>query len=487
MIVQAAGMIYSNTWILSLHLLILVAVIVRVLQRPHRAPASRIAWLVVVLALPVVGIIAYLMLGETHIGRRNQKAMQETIEEEHSSEYLLDENADESLGIPSGYVHLFRVGRSLSNFAPVAGNSAQLMENSAATIDNIVSDIDAACSEVNLLFYIWLPDNSGVCVAEALKRASGRGVMCRVIVDGLGSRVLTRSRLWKEMKAAGVRTAVALPLGNVLLRPLQGRVDFRNHRKIVVVDGTITYCGSQNCADKEFRPKAKYGPWVDSVVRLVGPIATQNQMLFAADWQLCTSEDISNHNQQRESITAGSVVAQVIASGPTLRHSGMQEVFISLMFTARRELIITTPYYVPDQPMQAALCAAAHRGVQTTLILPAKNDSREVAGASRSYYAELLEAGVDIREYTGGLLHSKTLTLDGDITLIGSANMDRRSFDLNFENNILIYDLQLTQTLRARQLDYIDNADMISLEQVENWSLTRCLWNNSVAMLGPIL
>ncbi|MDG2272883.1 MAG: cardiolipin synthase [Halioglobus sp.] len=480
-------MIFNNLWILSLHLLVLVAVIVRVLQHPHRAPATRIAWLVVVLALPVVGIVAYLMLGETHIGRRNQKAMQGTIEEEHYIEYLLDENVDESVGIPSRYIHLFRVGRSVSNFAPVAGNSAQLMHNSTATIDSMVADINAARGEVNLLFYIWLTDNSGVRIAEALKRAAARGITCRVLVDGVGSRVFTKSRLWREMGAAGVHTAVALPLGNVLLRPLQGRVDLRNHRKIVVVDGVITYCGSQNCADKEFRPKAKYAPWVDSVVRMVGPIARQNQMLFAADWHLYTNEDIGNIGEQIKSSVAGGVVAQVIASGPTLRHSAMQEVFISLMFTARRELVISTPYYVPDQPMQAALCAAAYRGVRTTLILPAKNDSREVAGASRSYYAELLEAGVDIREYVGGLLHSKTLTLDGDISLIGSANMDRRSFDLNFENNILIYDLELTQTLRARQQDYIDSADTISLELVENWSLTRCLWNNSVAMLGPIL
>ena len=480
-------MIFNNLWIVSLHLLVLVAVIVRVLQHPHRAPATRIAWLVVVLALPVVGIVAYLMLGETHIGRRNQKAMQGTIEEEHYIEYLLDENVDESVGIPLRYIHLFRVGRSVSNFAPVAGNSAQLMHNSTATIDSMVADINAARGEVNVLFYIWLTDNSGVRIAEALKRAAARGITCRVLVDGVGSRVFTKSRLWREMGAAGVHTAVALPLGNVLLRPLQGRVDLRNHRKIVVVDGVITYCGSQNCADKEFRPKAKYAPWVDSVVRMVGPIARQNQMLFAADWHLCTNEDIGNRGEQIKSSVAGGVVAQVIASGPTLRHSAMQEVFISLMFTARRELVISTPYYVPDQPMQAALCAAAYRGVRTTLILPAKNDSREVAGASRSYYAELLEAGVDIREYVGGLLHSKTLTLDGDISLIGSANMDRRSFDLNFENNILIYDLELTQTLRARQQDYIDSADTISLELVENWSLTRCLWNNSVAMLGPIL
>ena len=480
-------MVYSNLWILSLHLLILVVVVVRVLQRPHREPASRIAWLVVVFALPVVGIFAYLMLGETHIGRRNQKAMLAELEEEHYSEYFVDENADGSIGIPSRYVHLFRVGRSISNFAPVTGNSVQLMQDSAATIDSMVFDIDAARSEVNVLFYIWLTDNTGVRVAEALKRAAGRGVICRVIVDGLGSRMLIRSRLWREMGAAGVHTAVALPLGNALLRPLQGRVDLRNHRKIVVVDHEITYCGSQNCADKEFMPKAKYGPWVDSVVRMEGPIARQNQILFTSDWHHCTKEVIANVSEPLQDNTTASVVAQVIASGPTLRHSAMEEVFISLMFTARYELRISTPYYVPSQPMQAALCAAAYRGVQTTLILPARNDSKEVAGASRSYYAELLEAGVDIREYVGGLLHSKTLTLDGEIALIGSANMDRRSFDLNFENNVLIYDPELTQALHARQQDYIDSADIITLEQVENWSLTRCLWNNSVAMLGPIL
>lgn len=480
-------MIYNNIWLLSAHLLVLVAVVVRVLERPHRAPASRIAWLVVVLALPVFGIVAYLMLGETHIGRRNQKAMLAKLGGQHFSEYFIDENADESIGIPSRYVHLFRVGRSISHFAPVKGNSADLMRDSAATIASMVSDIDAACSEVNLLFYIWINDNSGERVAEALKRAAGRGVTCRVIVDGLGSRVLIRSRLWREMGAAGVHTAVALPLGNALLRPLQGRVDLRNHRKIVVVDCQITYCGSQNCADKEFSPKAKYGPWVDSVVRMEGPIARQNQILFTADWHLCTNEVIASPREPAQSNVTGIVVAQVIASGPTLRHSAMEEVFISLMFSARHELTISTPYYVPNQPMQAALCAAAYRGVQTTLILPAKNDSREVAGASRSYYAELLEAGVDIREYVGGLLHSKTLTLDSEITLIGSANMDRRSFDLNFENNILIYNPELTQTLRVRQQDYIDSSERITLEQVESWSLTRCLWNNSVAMLGPIL
>jgi cardiolipin synthase len=488
-IVQAEPMVNNSLIFVLLHFLVQVVVILRVLQRPNREPASRIAWVVVVLAVPVIGVIGYLMLGETNIGRRNQKAMRAVIGEglHRIKEGVLRESADDPAKIPSRYAHLFRVGHSISAFSPVAGNRGQLMADSAATIDSMVADIDAARQQVNVLFYIWLTDNSGVRVAEALKRAANRGVTCRAMVDGLGSRALLKSSLWREMGAAGVCTAIALPLGNFLLRPLQGRVDLRNHRKIMVVDNAITYCGSQNCADKEFRVKAKYAPWVDSVVRLEGPIARQNQLLFATDWAVYTGEDIGDAGEQLVKNEGEGIVAQVIASGPTLRHSAMPEVFVSLMFTARRELVISTPYYVPNQVMQAALCAAAYRGVQTILILPAKNDSREVAGASRSYYADLLQAGVEIHEYVGGLLHSKTLTLDGDITLIGSANMDRRSFDLNFENNILIYDPQLTQTVRTRQQGYIDSADRMSLEAVDNWPLSRRLWNNSIAMLGPIL
>jgi len=142
---------------------------------------------------------------------------------------------------------------------------------------------------------------------------------------------------------------------------------------------------------------------------------------------------------------------------------------------------------VPNESMQDALCAAAYRGVRTVLILPARNDSREVAAASHSYYLGLLEAGVEIYEYVGGLLHSKTLTLDGEITLIGSANLDRRSFDLNFENNMLLYDEAVTSSLRERQQLYIDSSQPVSIETVSRWSLRKRLWNNTIAMLGPVL
>ena len=218
----------------------------------------------------------------------------------------------------------------------------------------------------------------------------------------------------------------------------------RNHRKIVVIDNRITYCGSQNCADPAFLIKAKYAPWVDIMLRLEGPIVRQQQKLFAGDWMAHVDEDISALVRAPLPPAQGGFPAQAIGTGPTVRYSAMPEMFEALMYTARRELVLTTPYYVPDEPIQAALCASARRGVATTVVFPARNDSLIVAAASRSYYDELLGAGVRIFEYDAGLLHAKTVTMDGEITLVGSANIDRRSFDLNFENNILIFDAGVT-------------------------------------------
>jgi len=289
------------------------------------------------------------------------------------------------------------------------------------------------------------------------------------------------------MQAVGVQVATALPIGNPLLRPLRGRIDLRNHRKILVIDNRITYCGSQNCADPEFRIKARFAPWVDAMMRFEGPIARQNQYLFASDWMAQMDGDLTPLLHQPVPPGDPGLTAQVIGTGPTVYNSAMPEVFETLIYTARRELVITTPYYVPDEGMQTALCASARRGVTTTIIFPARNDSWIVGAASRSYYSDLLAAGVRIYEYEGGLLHTKSLTLDGEVTLIGSANMDRRSFDLNYENNVLLYDPALTAEMRCRQDAYLAGSHPVTAEMVAQWPVTRRLWNNTIAMLGPIL
>jgi cardiolipin synthase len=472
----------------GLLILIHLAFIARAILRPHREPASRVAWVVVMLVLPVAGIIAYLLLGETSIGRRRAARLRSVLAKLPApTEKTEPQSALLQVQIPSHYQPLFRAGHSVNGFEPVNGNQARLLPDSNATIDAMVADIDGAKDHVHLAFYIWLPDNNGLKMVEALKRAAARKVACRAIADGLGSRILISSEHWKAMRDAGVQVATALPIGNPLLRPLRGRIDLRNHRKILVIDNQITYCGSQNCADPEFRIKARFAPWVDAMMRFEGPIVRQNQYLFISDWMAQVNEDISD--LLRRPLLAGEpgFTAQVIGTGPTVRYSAMPEVFETLMYTARRELVITTPYYVPDEAMQNALCSCARRGVATTVIFPAKNDSWIVAAASRSYYHDLIEAGVRIFEYQGGLLHTKSLVLDGEITLIGSANMDRRSFELNYENNILFYDPVLSAEMRRRQDAYLAQSCPVHAKAVARWPMRRRFWNNAIAMLGPVL
>ncbi|MGB5349231.1 MAG: cardiolipin synthase, partial [Polyangiales bacterium] len=466
-----------------------VAVVVRILLRPHRDPASRIAWVVVVAALPLFGMLAYLLLGETNIGRSRVDRLRAVLAGMPSVLRAGNgHDASATTALPERHRHLFDLGQSISGFHPVEGNTAHLLADSNATIDAMVADIDAAEDHVHILFYIWLADNNGCKLVEALKRAAARGVTCRAMADDLGSRAMIRSTHWAAMRDAGVHVAAGLPIGNLLLRAFKGRIDLRNHRKIVVIDDHITYCGSQNCADPEFRVKPKYAPWVDAVMRFEGPIARQNQFLFASDWMTYVDENLDDLLRRPLPPPApGGVPAQVIGTGPTVRYSAMPEMFESLMFAARREIIISTPYYVPDDSLQTALCTTAYRGVDTTIIFPARNDSWVVGAASRSYYSDLLAAGVKIHEYVGGLLHTKSLTLDGEITLIGSANMDRRSFELNYENNILFYDPALTSEMRERQLSYIASSNPVTREAVDAWPISRRLWNNSVATLGPVL
>ena len=470
------------------HVVIDVAVILRVMLRPHREPASRIAWVVTILVLPVLGILIYILLGEVNIGRQRVARKRAVLARMPPfAECLAGAGPNVRAEIPERYGQLFLLGRSISRLDPVGGNSAALLPSSNAAIDAMAADIDAASDHVHLLFYIWLPDNNGCKIVEAMKRAAARGVKCRAMVDALGSRLMLRSEHWRDMQAAGVNVAVALPIGNPLLRALRGRIDLRNHRKIVVIDGRTTYCGSQNCADPEFRIKAKFAPWIDAVMRFEGPVARQNQYVFVSDWETYTDENLDDLLRQPIDAPQAGFPAQVIATGPTNRFSAMPQMFEALMYTARRELVISTPYYVPDEAMQSALCAAAYRGVDTAIIFPARNDSWIVGGASRSYYGELLDAGVRVYEYVGGLLHTKSLIVDREVTLIGSANMDRRSFDLNYENNILFYDARRTADVRERQQQYIGQSRQITREALASWSIGRRLWNNGLAMLGPIL
>ncbi|WP_323040533.1 cardiolipin synthase [Gemmobacter sp.] len=466
------------------HIAITLVVGAHILLRRHREPETRAAWLLVLVALPWAGALAYLLVGQTSIGRARARRMKQVFADlprQPDPDPFTGDAHDERER------SLFRIGQSISGYTPAAGNSARLMADSDSTIAEMIADIDAARDHVHILFYIWLDDNNGTRMAEAVMRAAARGVACRVMVDTIGSRRFAQGPLWRRMGEAGVQTRVALPVGNPLMRMLNGRIDLRNHRKILVVDNAITYCGSQNCADPAFLPKAKYGPWVDAVLRFTGPVVRQNQHLFASDWMGGGGDDITAILRQPAPPPAPGFIAQVVATGPTFRAAAMPEMFCSLIFSAETSLFITTPYYVPTQSVQAAICAAAGRGVDVTIIFPARNDDFAVGAACRSHYESLLEAGVKVHEFLPGLLHTKSVTLDGRLTLIGSANMDRRSFDLNYENNILLTDAETTATVRARQAQYLAQSRPVLLDDVRAWGPVRRIANNALAILGPVL
>ncbi|WP_454883223.1 cardiolipin synthase [Sphingomonas oryzagri] len=473
---------------IAFQIILIVVCGLHILLRRHRQPESRMAWLVVLIALPYAGALSYLLLGSTSVGRKRITRLRNTTDilprPDVAPGWEAPQNAPGDL---TPYEGFFRVGSSISGYGPVGGNRAELMADSDATIARMVDDIDRSERSVHLLFYIWLADNNGTKIANALKRAAQRGVTCRAIVDDIGSRTFIHGPIWRDLRAAGIQLVRALPVGNPLVRMVNGRIDLRNHRKIVVIDNRVTYCGSQNCADPAFLPKARFAPWVDAVMRFEGPIVRQNQHLFAIDWMGNGGDDISALLLEPMPHAGQGFAAQVIATGPTYRNAALSELFETLIFGARRELCITTPYYVPTPSVQAALCAAANRDVETTIIFPARNDDFAVGAASRSHYEGLLNAGVRIFEYRPGLLHTKSVTVDGEITLIGSANMDRRSFDLNYENNILLLDRSITAAMRERQERYMSDSREISIAEVSGWNVGRRLWNNALAIVGPLL
>ena len=471
----------------TLHVCLVLGFTLRILLRDDLSPPARLAWFIVINIAPYFGIMVYFLFGEVDIGHRSAKRYTEITEKirETSGHLTSDASSIDDLIDPL-YQPAFEYAASINGFHPVRGNTARLMPSPKDTVDAMVKDIDAAKEHVHVLYYIWLDDETGTALAEALIRATSRGVTCRAMADGLGSRALVSSALWRRMEKAGVQLAVALPLNNPILTVLTSRLDLRNHRKITVVDGRVTYCGSRNSADPEFRIKPRFAPWVDIMLRLEGPVVLQNQVLFVGDWMEATGENLLSLLVLPPE-RSGGFPAAVIGDGPTERSGATPQLFSNLIACARREVVISTPYFVPDATLVSALCSAAYRGVEVTLILPSRNDSWVVAAASRSYYRSLLEAGCKIHEFEGGLLHAKTFTMDGQITLVGSSNLDIRSFDLNYENNMLLQDEATTQAVLKRQREYLQTSTPETLATVLAWSFGRRVWHNVVATVGPIL
>ena len=431
-----------------------VAVIVRALLVEGRDPYSRAAWVLALLLFPIVAPVAYLMVGEPWVSAKFRRQADRAynlliaLESEPRDDQALK-------AVPRVYHIPFKAIEQIGKFGTAGGNHVTLTTDSNAAISEMVSDIDAARRRVHLTTYIWLIDHNGLAIVDALMRAAKRGVRCRVCADAIGSRQMIRSEHWEAMQRAGISLCRSLRVPYGLSFLAAHRVDLRNHRKMLIIDGGIAFVGSQNLADPEFRIKPKFAPWIDIMLRVEGPVVAQHDILFASDWVIEMGEDLSGELHGHITPSKGNISAVSFGTGPLSHRGSMSQAFASVLYCAQEEVTITTPYFVPDPPLLSALIGCAQRGVVVSLVLPRRNDSRVIGAISKALYPELVKAGVRLFEYRRGLLHSKTIVIDQSLCLIGSSNMDRRSLELNFENNMLFYCPETVAAVVDRQRAYL--------------------------------
>jgi len=425
-----------------------IALACRVIMR-RRSYGVTMAWLILIVLVPLVGAAAYLFVGENRLGKRRVRRERELQKPYVTWLTRLRSRAASKLpgGADAKRIHDHALALTQSPAMP--GNRLTLVEESGEVLHRIAADIDKARRSVHMAFYIWHDGGDAGLVAAAIERAARRGVECLILLDAVGSKAFLRSQSAQKMRQAGARIVPALPVG--LLRSIVARIDLRNHRKIVVVDGEIAWTGSQNLVDPRFfKVDAGVGPWIDAMVRVEGPSVEAIHALFLMDWEIETDErcvaDAAIGTPMHGEV--GDSPVQFVPSGPGEYAGSFLKLLVAAVYAAQRELLLCTPYFVPDESLRAALIAAAQRGVEVTLIVPEKVDNLLVHLAARSHFDELLEAGVNVILFRGGLLHTKAVTVDHEFTLIGTSNLDMRSFWLNFENMLIVYDAHFTEQVR---------------------------------------
>ena len=470
------------------HAALVVGLGLRIIAK-RRPTGVGLAWITLVAVLPLLGAMLYLMVGELWLaGGRVRRAKQIGPAFRRRMAELVQQ-------APAELENLSTLSRTLDAYATrgaqmptLGGNDVTIYNTAESAFGSLIDDINAAEHRVYLLFYIWSPGGLADAVGEAVIRAARRGVDCRVLLDSYGSNTFFRSPWPRRFAEAGVRTAEALKVNR--LRLFMHRLDLRNHRKLAAIDGKVGYCGSQNIADPAFfKANAGVGPWIDLMCRVDGPGGEAIELTFQHDW--CIEADRKDPTVfvdiHPEPYSAGSTRVQLINSGPAQSPRAIEDMLLTMVFGCRENLTLTTPYFIPTEAMERALQAAAIRGVDVRVVVPRRNDSRLVALASRSYYGDLLETGVQIWEYEDGLLHAKTATADGHVAMVGSANMDRRSFAINYESGLFIYDEAFTGELRRLQNDYIRRSIKIERRDWSGRPMARRIVENAMQLFAPIL
>lgn len=482
------------------HFLINLFLAIRVIYS-RRSTGSALGWLVFIFAVPYIGTVTYLLIGETRLGNKRMKRQSEIHAfYKRFNDAKIIVHADKAMLAPvhPRFVEIARLAFSDTGLAISSQNQCQLLTDTDTILTHFIADITRAKHTCLMMFYIIDSRARVLKVLEALIAAAQRGVRCQLLVDAVGSKAFLRSEWPSKLRAAGVLVTSSLPVGP--LKTFFVRSDLRNHRKLLIVDYEIGYTGSYNLVDPEvFKAGSGVGQWVDAVLRCEGSVAKVLAGVFYADWAVENKENfkktlsilegyVNSHPPKLSAETLQSdALLQVIPSAPSNLHYVVYNALVSALYAARESIIISTPYFVPDEPLLLALETAASRGVKVTIILPRHVDSWLVRKASRAYYQPLLQSGVEITMYAKGLLHTKTVLIDDAFAIFGTVNMDMRSFYLNMEVSLGVYDQETVTDISSLLQSYLRDCQPVTLKAWQKRPQLQRFVERCVRLASPIL
>ena len=459
-----------------------------------RSTVKALAYLMLIVFLPVAGIVIYFSIGVNY--RKRKMYSKKIIQSDRLDQLVQQRLAEHTEQVFSSnhaslqYNHsLMRYLNNESNAVVTDGNKVQLLLNGEQKFPLLFEKLQQASNHIHLEYYIVEDDDTGNAIADILIAKAGAGVTVRFIYDDFGSHAIRR-RLVRKMKEGGIQV---YPFYKLKFLRMASRMNYRNHRKIVVIDGAVGFVGGINLSNKYVNNKAFHNKifWRDTHVSIEGTAVHYLQYLFIADWNFCAKESLQPDGNffpnPRRLHHEANMAIQFAASGPDYDHPTIQNSIMVAIGKARKELLITSPYFIPGEAIMQSLMVAANSGVKIKLLVPGNSDSVLVNAASNSSYAELLEAGVEIYKYRKGFVHAKTLVSDRNMAFVGTANMDHRSFELNFEVNAVIYDEAIAaQLATAFENDLID-AEKLDKKLWLNRPVRVQLFEKTCRLLAPLL
>lgn len=453
-----------------IYILTIISVIIVVISE-NKDPLKTLSWVMVLIFLPFIGLIWYLTFGQDFTKKQViTKRMYNKLKRRP-----LDEIGDlESFDYPQDHANLIRLLKNIDNTPLLGGNSVDFYINAKDKYDSLLKDIESAKHHIHIVYYIFLDDEIGHKIKDALIKKSLEGVEVRFIYDGFGSRNVKKS-FWEDMRKAGIE---AEPFLKLAFPKFTSRLNYRNHRKIVVIDGQIGYMGGINVADR-YVEGFEWGSWRDTHVRIEGKSVQGLQSVFLIDWHFVTQTLITARDYFPELPSFGDISIQTVNSGPLSGEEEMSLGILQAIYDAKHSIFIQTPYYIPPVSMSQALQAAAKRGLDVRIMVSAKSDVPLVQLASQSFIEEMLISGVKVYMYEEGFLHSKLMVFDNSLTLIGSVNFDFRSFEHNFEIEAFIYDNKVAE--EASQI-FVQDQHSSQIISIRNWD-KRSKWQKFMESL----